>query len=197
MKAALHIAEGRRRTILPSPNLDRAIGDSLVLEATVGLFCGTNAGVKEFQYVYFFCLPASSGGIHAGGSPCRRVRADPAGGHAAGCGPAAGDGRGVGRFSDGLAPGWIAAVFYFEKGASYYFSSYAFLAKLSVFLIVAALSAAPTIEFLSWRKAITAGQAPSPAPAKLNLIRKIIHFELIGVVVILLCAAIMARGGWH
>lgn len=87
--------------------------------------------------------------------------------------------------------------FYFEKGASYYFSSYAFLTKLSVFLIVAALSAVPTIEFLSWRKAVKAGQAPLPAPAKLNLIRNIIHFELIGVVVILLCAAIMAKGGWH
>jgi putative membrane protein len=59
------------------------------------------------------------------------------------------------------------------------------------------LSAVPTIEFLSWREVVKAGQAPLPAPAKLNLIRKIIHFELIGVVVILLAAAIMARGGWH
>jgi putative membrane protein len=91
----------------------------------------------------------------------------------------------------------LLRVFYFEKGVSYYFSSHAFLTKLSIFLIVATLSAAPTIEFLSWRKAVKAGQAPSPAPAKLNLIRNIIHFELIGVVVILLCAAIMARGGWQ
>jgi putative membrane protein len=91
----------------------------------------------------------------------------------------------------------LLRVFYFEKGASYYFSSHAFLTKLSVFLVVAVLSAAPTIEFLSWRKAVKAGQAPSPAPAKLKLIRNIIHFELIGVVVILLCAAIMARGGWQ
>jgi putative membrane protein len=91
----------------------------------------------------------------------------------------------------------LLRVFYFEKGASYYFSSHAFLTKLSVFLIVAALSAVPTIEFLSWRKAVKAGQAPLPTPAKLNLIRNIIHLELIGVVVILLCAAIMARGGWQ
>ncbi|HET7681663.1 MAG TPA: DUF2214 family protein [Xanthobacteraceae bacterium] len=91
----------------------------------------------------------------------------------------------------------LLRVFYFEKGASYYFSSYAFLTKLSVFLVVAGLSAVPTIEFLSWRRAVKTGQAPLPAPAKLNLLRKIIHFELIGVVVILLAAAIMARGGWH
>jgi putative membrane protein len=31
----------------------------------------------------------------------------------------------------------LLRVFYFEKGASYYFSSYAFLTKLSVFLVVA------------------------------------------------------------
>jgi putative membrane protein len=91
----------------------------------------------------------------------------------------------------------LLRVFYFEKGAGYYFLSYAFLTKLTVFVVVAGLSAVPTIEFLSWRKAVNAGQAPSPAAAKLNLVRRIIHVELMGVVVILLAAAIMARGGWH
>jgi len=32
--------------------------------------------------------------------------------------------------------------------------------------------------------------------AKLKTIRSILHYELIGVVVILTCAAIMAKGGW-
>lgn len=91
----------------------------------------------------------------------------------------------------------LLRVFYFEKGAGYYFSSHAFLTKLSVFVVVAALSVVPTIEFLSWRKAVKAGQAPSPTPAKLRLVRSIIHFELMGMVVILLAAAVMARGGWH
>ena len=53
----------------------------------------------------------------------------------------------------------LLRVFYFEKGAAYYFSSHAFLTKLSVFILVALMSAVPTIEFLSWRKAVRAGQA--------------------------------------
>ncbi len=65
----------------------------------------------------------------------------------------------------------LLRVFYFEKGAAYYFSSHAFLTKLSVFVIVAVLSVVPTMEFLSWRKAVKAGQAPSPVPAKLALVR--------------------------
>jgi putative membrane protein len=91
----------------------------------------------------------------------------------------------------------LVRVFYFEKGATYYFSSHAFLTKLSTFVVVAALSVVPTIEFLSWRKAVRARQAPSPAAQKLRLVRAFIHLELIGVVIILLCAAIMAKGGWR
>jgi len=90
----------------------------------------------------------------------------------------------------------LLRVFYFEKGAAYYFSSHAFLAKLSVFIVVGVLSAIPTIEFMSWRKALKAGQAPAPSEQKITMIRKLLHGELIGVVIILLCAAIMARGGF-
>jgi len=91
----------------------------------------------------------------------------------------------------------LLRVFFFEKGATYYFSSHAFLTKLLVFLIVAGLSVVPTLEFLPWRKALNAGQVPTPSTGKLWLIRTIIHLELMGVVVILLAAAIMARGGWN
>src|SRR5262252_4749420 len=52
----------------------------------------------------------------------------------------------------------VLRVFYFEKGSTYYFSSHAFLTKLAVFIIVAVLSIVPTLEFLSWRKALKAGQ---------------------------------------
>jgi putative membrane protein len=90
----------------------------------------------------------------------------------------------------------LLRVFFFEKGATYYFSSSAFLTKLLVFLIVAGLSVVPTLEFLSWRKLLNEGQVPSPSAGKLWLVRTIIHVELMGVVVILLAAAIMARGGW-
>jgi putative membrane protein len=90
----------------------------------------------------------------------------------------------------------LLRVFYFEKGATYYFSSHAFLTKLALFFVVAVLSAVPTLEFLSWRKAVRAGQPPAVSAKKLRLITAVIHGELIGIVIILLCAAIMARGGW-
>lgn len=89
----------------------------------------------------------------------------------------------------------LCRVFFFEKGETYYFTSHAFLTKLSVFIAVAALSVIPTLEFLSWRDAVNAGKVPKVDPAKLGLIKKIIHGELLAVVIILLCAAIMARGG--
>ena len=90
----------------------------------------------------------------------------------------------------------LLRVFYFEKGAAYYFSSHAFMAKFAVFIALAAFSAVPTVEFLSWRKALRAGEVPLPSPKKMRIVTSVIHGELIGIVIILLCAAIMARGGW-
>ncbi len=89
----------------------------------------------------------------------------------------------------------LCRVFYFEKGETYYVHSYAFIAKLAVFIAVAVLSMTPTIEILSWRGALNAGKLPVVNAGKLATIKKIIHAELAAVVVILACAAIMARGG--
>jgi putative membrane protein len=90
----------------------------------------------------------------------------------------------------------LSRVFWFEKGAAYYFSSHAFLTKFSLFIIIGLLSIVPTVEFLSWRKAVKQGEVPVVAARKLKSVRMIIHAELAAVVIILLCAAIMARGGW-
>jgi putative membrane protein len=90
----------------------------------------------------------------------------------------------------------LLRVFFFEKGADYYFHNHAFMAKFSIFIAVGLLSIVPTREFLSWRKALKAGQAPVVRPEKLRLIKKLLHGEMAAVVVILLCAALMARGGW-
>lgn len=89
-----------------------------------------------------------------------------------------------------------ARVFWFEKGAAYYFHNHAALTKFALFVIVALLSIMPTVEFLSWRKAVAAGEVPVVAATKLKRVRMIVHVELAAVVVILLCAAIMAKGGW-
>jgi len=85
-------------------------------------------------------------------------------------------------------------VFLFEKGWDYYSGSAFFWAKMSLFVIVGLMSAVPTIEFFSWRKATGQGQMPTVAPAKVRMLRGIMHAELLGVVLIILCAAMMARG---
>jgi putative membrane protein len=90
----------------------------------------------------------------------------------------------------------LMRVFFFEKGAEYYFHSHAFLTKLALFIVVGLLSIIPTVEFLSWRGALKAGQVPSIDAKKRRLVTTVIHGELFAVVIILLCAAIMARGGW-
>lgn len=90
----------------------------------------------------------------------------------------------------------LLRVFVFEKGGEYYFSSMAFIIKLGVFLGVAALSLMPTLEFLSWRKALRAGAMPQIEERRLRMIQGTLHGEMMAIIVILLCAAIMARGGW-
>jgi putative membrane protein len=90
----------------------------------------------------------------------------------------------------------LLRVFFFEKGASYYFHSHAFLLKFSLFIVVGLLSIIPTMEFLSWRGALKAGQVPAIDAKKLKRVTAVIHGELLAIVIILLCAAIMARGGW-
>jgi putative membrane protein len=81
----------------------------------------------------------------------------------------------------------LLRVFYFEKGAAYYFHSATFIAKLALFVLVALLSFYPTAKFISWRKR---GIDSAAVPA----IRRIVHLELVGVVFILLFAALMADG---
>jgi putative membrane protein len=90
----------------------------------------------------------------------------------------------------------LLRVFFFEKGAAYYWHSHAFLTKFSLFVIVGLLSIIPTREFLSWGRAIRAGEVPVMDTSRRKRVTMVIHLELAAVVIILLCAAIMARGGW-
>jgi putative membrane protein len=90
----------------------------------------------------------------------------------------------------------LLRVFFFEKGAGYYFQSYAFLTKFVLFIIIGLLSIIPTMEFLSWREEIKAGEVPVMDAKQRRRVTMIIHGELAAIVIIVLCAAIMARGGW-
>lgn len=85
-------------------------------------------------------------------------------------------------------------VFFFEKGAGYYFHSVPFLAKLSLFVLIALLSIYPTREFLSWRNALKEGRVPVVSESKLRRVRSILHLELVALVFLILNAALMAKG---
>jgi len=88
----------------------------------------------------------------------------------------------------------LLRVFYLEKGPGYYFHSWPFLAKLVLFLGVGLASIPPTLEFLSWRNSLKQGQIPVLSTARRRRLRGLMRLELAGIVLILLCAALMARG---
>src|SRR5262249_12031593 len=88
----------------------------------------------------------------------------------------------------------VLRVLYFEKGPAYYAHSIPFLAKMSLFALVGLLSIYPTREFLSWRSSLRDGVLPLVTDEKMQKVRTIIRLELGGIVLIILCAVLMARG---
>ena len=88
----------------------------------------------------------------------------------------------------------VLRVLFLEKGLDFYLHNHFFLAKMGLFVAVGLLSILPTRRFLSWRSAIARGEAPAIDGESVRAIRRIVHFELAGVVLILLCAALMAKG---
>ena len=87
-----------------------------------------------------------------------------------------------------------AARVLFREGRHYYFHTWTFIAKLTLFMIIGLVSIIPTREFLSWRKAVKQGQAPSVEPGQDARVALHHPLELAGVVLIILMAALMAKG---
>lgn len=88
----------------------------------------------------------------------------------------------------------LLRVGHFEKGAAYYLHSLPFIAKLSLFVLIGLLSIYPTREFIGWGKHLKQGHLPPLDARKLRRIRTIIHLEMAGLALMILCAAMMARG---
>lgn len=88
----------------------------------------------------------------------------------------------------------LLRVFHFEKGAAYYFANGFFIAKLALFMGVGLLSLYPTVQFARWRRAFAGGHMRIVDDPKLGVVQRIVHWELAGLVFIILCAALMARG---
>ena len=85
-------------------------------------------------------------------------------------------------------------VAYFEKGPAYYWHDGFFLVKLGAFILAALISIYPTVTFLSWNPALRAGRAPEVPPERAGRVRLCLMLELTAIVVIVLCAPLMARG---
>jgi putative membrane protein len=88
----------------------------------------------------------------------------------------------------------LLRVFYFEKGSDYYFSNTWFLVKLGLFIAAAAISVYPTLQFLRWRSELEQGIAPDLGSAAVRHLKRAIHWELVMIAGILLCASLMAKG---
>jgi putative membrane protein len=88
----------------------------------------------------------------------------------------------------------LLRVAYFEKGPAYYWHDAFFLIKFGAFIAAALISIYPTVTFLSWNRGLKAGSAPQIPPARTVRVRTCLMLELAAVVIILLCAACMARG---
>jgi len=88
----------------------------------------------------------------------------------------------------------LLRVWYFEKGAHYYWHDWFFLGKLTAFFLAALISIYPTILFVSWSKSLKAGVVPEVSAEQVRRTRLCMMLELTAIVVILLCAPLMARG---
>ena len=82
----------------------------------------------------------------------------------------------------------------FEKGWSFYAASPFFHAKLGLFAVIALLSVYPTVRFARWRRDLAAGRVPAVGEAEARAVTRLVHTQLALVVVLLLCASLMAKG---
>lgn len=88
----------------------------------------------------------------------------------------------------------LMRVTWFEKGPTYYWHDLYFLIKFGAFITAALISIYPTTVFLSWTRSLRAGTAPEIPAACMRRMRLCLMLELTAIVVILPCAALMARG---
>ena len=88
----------------------------------------------------------------------------------------------------------LLRVFFFEKGPAFYGNNPFFWLKMNTFLVVGLLSIDPTIRYLRWNKILKTNQAPEISDKEFKRTRLILNLEVIGLAIILLAAALMARG---
>lgn len=88
----------------------------------------------------------------------------------------------------------LLRVFYFEKGSDYYFANAWFLVKVALFAAAAVISVYPTVRILRWGSELAHGRAPALDAADVRRLKRAVHWELVLIGAILLCASLMAKG---
>jgi putative membrane protein len=89
----------------------------------------------------------------------------------------------------------IGRVLYEPKGASFYLENPWFWGKVVAFVLIGLISIAPTVFLLKWRRATQADSTFVPSADKVERVRGYVAMELGLLVVVLVCAAAMARRG--
>lgn len=88
----------------------------------------------------------------------------------------------------------IARVIWGAKGWDYYQAQPFFWAKMAVFALIGLISIAPTRAFMRWVKAFNADPGFAPPEAEVKRLRRYVVAETHLVALLLLFAALMARG---
>jgi putative membrane protein len=88
----------------------------------------------------------------------------------------------------------LLRVFFFEKGPNFYMNNPFFWVKMAAFLLVGLLSIDPTIRYIRWNRTLRQNNVPEISEPEYRRTRRLLWLEVIGIVVILLAAPLMARG---
>lgn len=88
----------------------------------------------------------------------------------------------------------LLRVFFFEKGPNFYLHNPFFWVKMTAFVLVALLSIDPTIRYIRWNQTLRQNKIPEISESEYKRTRMLPWLEVIGVVVILFAAPMMARG---
>ena len=85
-------------------------------------------------------------------------------------------------------------VYYFEKGPDYYFNNPFFWIKLNAFAGVGLLSIYPSIKFFQWKPLLKSKTAPLLTTQTYHILRTLLILEVIGLLVMMISASLMAKG---
>jgi putative membrane protein len=88
----------------------------------------------------------------------------------------------------------VCRVIFGLKGWEYYVGNHAFWGKMAAFLVVGLLSIPPTLRIIRWRREAGSSEGYVVPDAEVASMRRYVHGELAFFALILVFAAMMARG---